>query len=220
MPLATKNNAIIIKDGKIAENCGCCGGWYCCADYQCALSQITSVSATVVSSDFSDWRYSQYGNGNTQYLSRAFLGSFYNGTHALDKSQSNSSVWVYSFLDSSVSSQQQPDYNARSAYITLGPRFNSSISAVQMAIELWFYEFGKTTFDGTYKNPYVNNQYPDNMGLAQRAEIVFIPCPEFQGTASSTFSSVKQSGSFIPSGEWTTAQQSGVATASFSVTWS
>ena len=29
MPLATKNNAIIVKDGKLAENCGCCGGWVC-----------------------------------------------------------------------------------------------------------------------------------------------------------------------------------------------
>ena len=25
MPLATKNGAIIVKDGKLAENCGCCG---------------------------------------------------------------------------------------------------------------------------------------------------------------------------------------------------
>ena len=25
MPLATKNNAIILKDGLLAENCGCCG---------------------------------------------------------------------------------------------------------------------------------------------------------------------------------------------------
>jgi len=29
MPLATKNNAIILKDGKLAQDCGCCGGWYC-----------------------------------------------------------------------------------------------------------------------------------------------------------------------------------------------
>jgi hypothetical protein len=29
MPLATKNNALIVKDGKVAENCNCCGGWYC-----------------------------------------------------------------------------------------------------------------------------------------------------------------------------------------------
>jgi hypothetical protein len=29
MPLATKNNSLIVKDGKLAEGCGCCGGWYC-----------------------------------------------------------------------------------------------------------------------------------------------------------------------------------------------
>lgn len=31
MPLATKSNAIIIKDGKVAESCGCCG-FYCYLD--------------------------------------------------------------------------------------------------------------------------------------------------------------------------------------------
>jgi hypothetical protein len=29
MTIATKNGSIIVKDGKLAENCGCCGGWYC-----------------------------------------------------------------------------------------------------------------------------------------------------------------------------------------------
>lgn len=29
MPLATKNNAIIVKDGKLAENCNCCTTWNC-----------------------------------------------------------------------------------------------------------------------------------------------------------------------------------------------
>jgi hypothetical protein len=29
MPLATKNGSLIVKDGKLAEDCGCCGGWYC-----------------------------------------------------------------------------------------------------------------------------------------------------------------------------------------------
>lgn len=29
MPIATKNGSIIVKDGKVAENCDCCGGWYC-----------------------------------------------------------------------------------------------------------------------------------------------------------------------------------------------
>lgn len=32
MPLATRNNAIIVKDGKVAENCNCCAGWWCCPE--------------------------------------------------------------------------------------------------------------------------------------------------------------------------------------------
>ena len=37
MPLATKNNAIIVKDGLLAENCDCCGGWYCDSKYGCCI---------------------------------------------------------------------------------------------------------------------------------------------------------------------------------------
>lgn len=29
MTIATKNGAVIFKDGAAAENCNCCGGWYC-----------------------------------------------------------------------------------------------------------------------------------------------------------------------------------------------
>lgn len=29
MSIATKNGSIIVKDGSIAEGCGCCGGWWC-----------------------------------------------------------------------------------------------------------------------------------------------------------------------------------------------
>jgi len=27
--IATKNGSLIVKDGSVAENCNCCGGWYC-----------------------------------------------------------------------------------------------------------------------------------------------------------------------------------------------
>lgn len=27
--IATKNGAVVVKDGKAAEGCNCCGGWYC-----------------------------------------------------------------------------------------------------------------------------------------------------------------------------------------------
>ena len=29
MNIATQGGSIIVKDGLLAENCGCCGGWYC-----------------------------------------------------------------------------------------------------------------------------------------------------------------------------------------------
>jgi len=29
MTLATKNGSLIVKDGKVAENCNCCGDWWC-----------------------------------------------------------------------------------------------------------------------------------------------------------------------------------------------
>lgn len=41
MPLATKNNAIIVKDGRLAENCGCCGGWYC-DGLQCGMCRLST----------------------------------------------------------------------------------------------------------------------------------------------------------------------------------
>ena len=42
MPLATKNGSIIVKDGKLAEDCGCCGGWYCWS-CDCGLSSVSLV---------------------------------------------------------------------------------------------------------------------------------------------------------------------------------
>jgi hypothetical protein len=87
MPLATKNNAIIVKDGKLAENCGCCGGWYCCADKAC-LAKPSSVTLSVVAEDFYT-QYSATANAaffNSEYQSSAcFFGSAINGTHTLSE---------------------------------------------------------------------------------------------------------------------------------------
>jgi hypothetical protein len=45
MTIATKNGSIIVKDGKLAEDCGCCGGWWCYADYgSCCGVSGSSVS--------------------------------------------------------------------------------------------------------------------------------------------------------------------------------
>jgi hypothetical protein len=56
MTLATKNGSLIVKDGQIAENCGCCGEWYCCMTSRdetsmsapCQLSSLLdSVTVTI-----------------------------------------------------------------------------------------------------------------------------------------------------------------------------
>jgi hypothetical protein len=56
MPLATRNNALIVKDGKVAENCGCCAGWYCCEDRigQCRdrLGDVLKLTATISAQDY------------------------------------------------------------------------------------------------------------------------------------------------------------------------
>jgi len=52
MTLATKNGSLIVKDGKVAENCGCCGGWWCYDGYGACcfgnpVSVVVSLSAFV-----------------------------------------------------------------------------------------------------------------------------------------------------------------------------
>lgn len=64
MPIATKNNSLIIKDGKLADGCVCCGGWNCyqdcstpiCSPCGFAGSMPSSVTATL-SFDFPEVLY-------------------------------------------------------------------------------------------------------------------------------------------------------------------
>lgn len=89
MPIATKNNAIIVKDGKVAENCDCCGGWYCCAGAGC-LANPSSVSVSIEATDFYEqatMKDSVFPEPYVNYQSSsAFLGAFMNGTYSLTKS--------------------------------------------------------------------------------------------------------------------------------------
>jgi hypothetical protein len=100
MPLATKNGSLIVKDGLLAENCGCCGGWYCCADKAC-LAKPSSVTLSVVAEDF----YAQYGmadtGGGVSFESSACaFGSSISGTHSLTQIAAEagySSTWKKTF---------------------------------------------------------------------------------------------------------------------------
>lgn len=99
MPLATKNGLLIVKDGSIAGNCGCCAkNWYCCPPAAC-IAVPSSVSVTIAAEDY----YTQYTCSDVfaeSYQSSAiFLGNAMNGTTALTRISggsgdgSTSSVW-------------------------------------------------------------------------------------------------------------------------------
>lgn len=62
MTLATKNGAVIVKDGKVAENCGCCGGWWCYGGCGCSDVRPSVLSATL-SFSLNQVAYGQVGTG-------------------------------------------------------------------------------------------------------------------------------------------------------------
>lgn len=90
MSIATKNGSVILKSGSVAENCGCCGDWYCynqCADFYCPPSSAVTVSLTAADfllnfidkfTPYSAW-LAPYWIKNTRY----FRGSEITGTHSL-----------------------------------------------------------------------------------------------------------------------------------------
>jgi hypothetical protein len=98
MTLALKNGAVIVKDGKLAEDCGCCG-WYCDGgdlSCKCLPTAISSVSISVTASDFI--RHSRYrdSRGTLWYLSFLSVAAHLNGTHSLTPDTSKT-FWTKSF---------------------------------------------------------------------------------------------------------------------------
>lgn len=94
MTLATKSGSLIVKDGQIAENCDCCGDWYCCASLSCVPLDVSSVSVSITAEDYFA-KYDMLDNlvtANSPYKSSAgFLGSLFSGTRQLTRVASTQS---------------------------------------------------------------------------------------------------------------------------------
>lgn len=89
MTLATKNGSLIVKDGVLAENCNCCGGWYCCADVPCATDRLQSVTVTITASNYlRQLRRLYRDTGVTLYETEAFGGAAVSGSHSLTPTNS------------------------------------------------------------------------------------------------------------------------------------
>ena len=82
----------IIKDGKLATSCGCCGGWYCCPPAECALDVVNSVVVTITPVS-SEWIRNLRSNSSCysensksyDYRTLAVPASSVSGSHSLQK---------------------------------------------------------------------------------------------------------------------------------------
>jgi hypothetical protein len=98
--IGTKNGSVIVKNGSAAENCNCCGGWYCYlddsqTDSQYAMKSLASATVTISSQNYIKWAKNTWFYG-TEYTSEGFAGAQYNGTYSLQKS-SDGTTWRHDF---------------------------------------------------------------------------------------------------------------------------
>jgi hypothetical protein len=192
MPLATKNGSIIVKDGLLAENCGCCGGWYCCADKACVLDGITSATIQISAANYFRTSYYQISASETGYESAAFLGNALSGTHSLSSVAGSPKSWskLFSNYLALPNGGQAPN-----ASIHLGSRYDPTIGSSVMMLYMFYYFFARELYQEEYRNPLQWQDIPGGyMGTQPMFNSVSIPCPTFEGTASMTFSAVLNAG--------------------------
>jgi len=100
MPLATKNGAIIVKNGSLAQNCNCCSSqWYCCENPTCALKDVKSITVELNCTGYMlqrryQWQCRSYVGGTVShdyYVSTGFDGAALNGVRFLQKQ--SDTVW-------------------------------------------------------------------------------------------------------------------------------
>jgi hypothetical protein len=157
MPLAAKNNALIIKDGSLAENCGCCGEWYCCADIRCTIESIQRISLTIDSQDYlkwSSWPAPSAGYTATK-LTQGVRGSVYAGAISLTPTgpADDAGTREYRYTFPANSQTQCNDF----IFIRLGT--------------------AQSTLQWNYSGIVYVDQSPDN---AQHRELSQLTCPYYE----------------------------------------
>ena len=109
MTIATKNGSVILKDGSVAQNCGCCGGWYCYPDscpcnYSKQMPQ--SLQATLAFTLASNMYGIALGNAFSAYLgtwrTTPEQAAQINGTYRLSRPNPFSDPCRYVFQGNNV----------------------------------------------------------------------------------------------------------------------
>jgi hypothetical protein len=193
MTLATKNGSLIVKDGKIAENCGCCGdGWYCCAEKACVLNGATSATITIQAQDYLRWSNYKISVSDTRYESYSFLGSEIAGTYSLTANTSSPKSWGKNF--SYLSLPNGGLWPGPSVYF--GTRYDIASSSEQMMLTMQLVLGGRELQHEEYRDLRNYQQTPGGyMGFLNYYHEVPIYCPAYSGSAQMSFNPVYPPGS-------------------------
>jgi hypothetical protein len=220
MPLATKNGSLVVKDGKVAENCDCCGGWYCCADMACVLNGITSATISISATDYLRWSNYQISSSSTGYESDAFLGAAIAGTHALSADGGTTKAWSKVFANY----LSLPNGgNAPVATVRLGTAYDPPTSTTRMTFSISYYYFARELYSQEYRDPRQWQDVPGGyMGTQPMYKSVVVPCPTYSGTSELAFTSVLQPNYAWPSTltQPTIVLEQGSSAVTVSVEWS
>lgn len=109
MTIATKNGSVILKSGSVAQNCGCCGGWYCYPDscpcnYSKQMPQ--SLQATLAFTLSSNMYGIALGNFFSALLSTWRItpqdAAQINGTYTLSRPDPSSNPCRYVFQSNTI----------------------------------------------------------------------------------------------------------------------
>lgn len=149
MPLATKNNAIILKDGKLAESCGCCS---------CRTRWALATAVEVEIETISDYRETVAckASGFYNYATQQMCPDKYTGTFSLTRTGRAEvgtftdpslfrQTWIYNFSQGSYFTLNATDdwnFGVNSGWVNL----SWSISMETL--------FSWKVFSGVQGNPY------------------------------------------------------------------
>lgn len=185
MPLATKNGSIIVKDGKLAENCGCCScttKWSDATAIEVEIETISDYRETVGCKELS-------ATPLYSYATQQMCPEKYTGTFSLTKTGRAQvagslfqTTWLYNFgNDASFSLKATDDFNG-------GP--NSTWVNLSWSISLATLVSWKR-----FSSPQ-SNQYPSAADLCGDGTIISsVPAPPslgFPGPAAIKYAALTQ----------------------------
>ena len=204
MTIATKNGVPIVKDGVIASNCGCCGGWYCCDDRlfnsQCRVTSLGSLVGVSVTIDAQDYKkvvafsnakcFGQFGILQPHVIGRQAvgitLGSRLSGTFNLTpqfnagSSNNNRAAWLYTHTIATTDAVGCTGYDIRvdviSECVLIGGVYSTRLRISQAYGAYRAYQWSKTKA-GAPPNDSVTTS---DMVCSGSSSGVF-PCPDASG---------------------------------------